>query len=86
MDLDKKIKKVLQKYEEPEKKIDVARKKQLDHRRRNRRLKPTYHKEVSNRTFRQKNKRIAQEAMLLDYNELDSLVEPVHVKTSGEWM
>jgi len=86
MDLNKKIKKVLQKYEEPEKKIDVARKKQLDHRRRNRRFKPTYHKGVSNRTFRQQNRRIAQEAMLLNYNELDSLVEPVHVKTSGEWM
>ena len=86
MDLDKKIKKVLQRYEEPEVMVDVERKKRLDHRRRNRRFKPTYHKGVSNRTFRQQNRRIAQEAMLLNYNELDSLVEPVHVKTSGEWM
>lgn len=86
MNLEKEIQKVLEKYEEPETKVDVARKKQLDHRRRNRRFKPTYHKGVSNRTFRQQNRRIAQEAMLLNYNELDSLVEPVHVKTSGEWM
>lgn len=86
MDLDKKIKKVLQRYEEPEVMVDVERKKRLDHRRRKRLSKPTHHKLVSQRSFRQQNRRIAQKAMSLDYNELDSLVEPIHVKTSGEWM